>query len=96
MKSMEKLGKKEFLRAQKRALETYLRKDPLYGSAWKKSIATWGPEFLGMRIQEDVSKLVTLLKAKRQDRDALLDTLTDIQVYATFGVMYFEPRKSSP
>jgi hypothetical protein len=96
MKNVEKLGKKEFLKAQKRALETYLRKDPLYGSAWKKSIATWGADFLGMRIQEDVSKLVTLLKAKRHDHDALLNALTDIQVYATFGVMYFESRKSSP
>lgn len=90
MTKLGKAGLREFVRAQMRARELYRLKDPQYGSVWKKSLVTWGPSFLGMRLQEDVSKLVSLLKSKPLDDEAVVDTLLDIQVYSVFGLIYFD------
>ncbi len=90
MTSVDDLGEEQFRRAQGLALDMYRRKDPQYGSAWKRSLETWGRDFIGMRLQEDVSKFVSLIKMGLADREVLLDVLVDIQVYAIFGVMYLD------
>ena len=101
MKALENLDGSDFKRAQTLALKTYRLKDPEYGSSWKKSLRTWGWDFVAMRLQEDVARLVSLVQSRTLRAASVKDTLTDIQVYAIFGLMFLDsaeghPRKDRP